>query len=237
MQLFCLPFAGGNSYAYRDWGRHLADEIEVVAVEFPGRGRRSDEQLLLTMDALVDDALQTLRAELRGESYAIYGHSMGACLAYLLTYAAIAADLPPPIHLFCTGRNAPSTPIVDRDRYLLPRETFMRELREMGGCPEAVLNDEDLMNYFLPIMRADFQAHSSYAYCPQFPLDITLTTMMGRQDAETDRAKVLAWQRETRRPLDHVEFDGGHFFIVDHLQTITRHISAKLKRSTRPGNS
>jgi surfactin synthase thioesterase subunit len=228
IRLFCLPFAGGNSYAYRDWAQHIADRIEVIPVELPGRGKRAGEDLLLSMDALVDDALRQLRPALR-EPYAFYGHSMGACLAYLLTRAALANSLPPPIHLFCTGRNAPSVMGDYRDRHLLPKAVFIEELRAMGGCPEAILNDDDLMDYFLPILRADFQAHASYVYRPELPLDIPVTVMMGMEDAETERAAVLDWQRETKHPLDVVEFSGGHFFIADHLSAIGRHISEKLR--------
>tara|TARA_Y100001968_G_C19347110_1_gene712669 strand:- start:246 stop:944 length:699 start_codon:yes stop_codon:yes gene_type:complete len=227
VRLFCLPFAGGNSHAYRDWAKHLGADIEVDAVELPGRGRRSGEPLLLSMDALVDDALQQMRPRLEAP-YAIYGHSMGACLAYLLTHAIGDADLPVPLHLFCSGRNAPSVTGEDRGRHLLPRDDFIRELREMGGCPDAILNDHDLMDYFLPILRADFQAHASYAYQPRPPLGVALTAMMGTEDRETERAAVVEWQRETQHALDLVEYPGGHFFINDHLPAIARHISAKL---------
>ena len=228
IQLFCLPFAGGTSYAYRDWGQHLSDWIEVVPVELAGRGRRANEPLLSSMEDLVDDVLEQVRRSLC-EPYAVYGHSMGACLSYLLVRAALTESLPLPCHLFCTGRNAPSIAGNYRDRHLLPKAAFIEELRAMGGCPEAVLNDADLMDYFLPIMRADFQAHASYVYRPTSAFDIPLTTMMGSADAETERAAVLDWQRETQQPLDFVEFAGGHFFIVDHLPAIGRHISEKLQ--------
>ena len=107
IRLFCVPYAGGNSYSYRDWQKHTAEFVDVVPIELPGRGRRSSEALLVGMDALVEDVFAQIRP-LMPEPYAIFGHSMGACLGYLLTRRILDAGLCPPVHLFCSGRDAPS---------------------------------------------------------------------------------------------------------------------------------
>jgi len=226
IRLFCLPYAGGNSYAYRDWQKHTAEFIDVVPIELPGRGKRSSAPLLFSMDAMVEDVFRQIRPLLH-EPYAIYGHSMGACLGYLLTRKILETDLPQPMHLFCSGRDGPCVASNHRNRHLLPRDDFIEALREMGGCPEEILNDDELMDYFVPILRADFRAHASNSYRPTRAFDIPLTTMMGLQDVETTRTGVLEWQRETKKKINIREFSGGHFFISDHLPEIGRCISAQ----------
>ena len=227
IRLFCLPFAGGNSYSYRDWQEHTADFIDVVPIELPGRGRRSSEPLLLNTDQLTEDIFQQVEPLLR-EPYAVYGHSFGACLGYLLTRRGIAARLPEPTHLFCSGRQAPCVK-KDRDnRHLLPRPEFVEVLRQMGGCPEEILNDDELMDYFEPIIRADFQADADYAYQQTLAFDIPLTVMIGQQDGETTCEGALKWQQETVREISFQAFPGGHFFIFEHLSEIGRLISHRL---------
>ncbi len=100
----------------------------------------------------------------------------------------------------------------------------------MGGCPDAILNDRDLMDYFLPTFRADFQAHDSYEDESRRPLSIELTVMLGEKDPETDRKSAVEWQRETQYPLDLVEYPSGHFFIDEYFPDVAYHISQKLKK-------
>ena len=227
IRLFCLPFAGGNSYSYRDWQKKTADFVDVVPIELPGRGRRSAEPLLRSTDQLAEDIFRQIES-LLCEPYAVYGHSFGACLSYLLTRRIIAAGLPEPMHLFCSGRQAPCVK-KDRDnRHQLPRPEFIEMLREMGGCPEEILNDDELMDYFEPIIRADFQADADYAYQQVPAFDIPLTVMIGLQDGETTREGGLQWQRETVRGITFRSFQGGHFFIFVHLDEIGRLISDSL---------
>jgi surfactin synthase thioesterase subunit len=226
IRLFLVPFAGGSSYSYRGWQNHVGPEIDVLPVEFPGRGRRPGEPLLTTMDALVADVLEQIQPD--GEPYAIFGHSMGACVAYLVARRICDEGYPPPLHLFLSGRNGVSTPSDDRRRHLLPTQDFIEVLRQMGGCPEEILADDDMTSYFVPILRADFQAHASYLHEPAASLGLPFTALLGEADCETSRAEVGRWQEETGQPLEVLKFGGGHFFIFDHINDIGKYISRRL---------
>ena len=102
-------------------------------------------------------------------------------------------------------------------------------LRELGGCPKEVLEDEELVDFFVPIIRADLQVNDTYEYEEPQPFSIPLTAMRG-EDEETTYEKLLEWQKETVERISIIEFPGDHFFILDHLSEIGRIISRELAR-------
>src|SRR5690606_40893251 len=96
--------------------------------------------------------------------YAIYGHSLGSLLTYLVTIRIIREGLNKPVHLFVSGRGGPSIPRKEPPTSELPRPAFINKLRELGGFPDDLLNDEDVMNFFEPILRSDFRGVETYQY-------------------------------------------------------------------------
>src|SRR5262245_46733711 len=82
LRLLCLPFAGGASSLYRSWPRALPS-IEVWPVELPGRGARMDEPPCADMTELCD-GLSAAIDQVADLPLALYGHSMGARIAFEL---------------------------------------------------------------------------------------------------------------------------------------------------------
>ena len=226
VRIFCIPFAGGNAYSYKDFKDHTADFVELVPLELPGRGRRFGEGLLTSLEKMADDLFAQVRGELQGP-YAFYGHSMGGRLGYLLVRRALAAGLPAPMHLFVSGCAAPSV-VHHRQRYQLPRDEFIAMLHSMD-CPPQVLHNEELMEVFEPVLRADFEANDTFEYHELAPFDLPITVMIGTEE-ETSREDALKWQQVTAQKIVIVEFSGGHFFIFDHLPELGRIVSQRLQR-------
>jgi surfactin synthase thioesterase subunit len=225
LRLFCVPFAGGNAYSYKDLKKHLAGFVELVALELPGRGRRFGEPLLTCLDEMVADLHSQIRGQASG-SCALYGHSMGGRLVALVARRMLQEGTGTPAHLFVSGCPAPSA-VRPRRRHLLPRDEFISMLHQMD-CPPEVLRNEELMEVFEPVLRADFEANDTFQHRPQTPLHVPITAMLGTSD-ETTREEVLRWQEETTTELSVQEFDGGHFFIFDHLPALGRIISEGLE--------
>jgi surfactin synthase thioesterase subunit len=220
--LFCLPFAGGSSYSYRDLQRH-ADDVRFVVLELPGRGRRFSEPLLTTLLDMSDDLFQQIRDRLDG-AYAVYGHSLGAGIGYLLIKRIIREQCPLPQRFFVSGREAPSLPVKQKGRHLLPRAQFIEVLKRFEGTVPEVLENQEMMDLFEPVLRADFQALDTYAYEKTEPFDVPITVMRGSEES-VSRDDVLKWQDETIRKIDFLEFSGGHFFIFSHAEEIGRILS------------
>jgi surfactin synthase thioesterase subunit len=226
INLFCFPFAGGSKYSYAPYIKYAPPNVKVIAINYPGRGGRFQEKLSVDLDAIVDDAYRQIKGNLHN-TYAFYGHSMGTVVAYLLTKRIVKDGLRVPIHLFVTGRAAPS--IIDRDApmHRLPKDEFLVKLKELGGSPDEVLNDGELMNFFEPILRADFEALENYHYADTEPFDIPITVMTGLEEEITlDDAR--SWAKETTLSVDVRQFPGKHFFIFDHPKEIMKIIGQKL---------
>ncbi len=218
--IFCLPFAGGSSYSYQDFQRYANDALRIEAIDLPGRGRRFSEPLLTSLNHMADDVFNQIRDRLN-RPYAIFGHSMGACIAHVLTRRIIREGCPPPRHLFVSGRESPSVPCKEKNWHLLSIREFLDILKRFEGTSRQVMENRELMDLFEPVLRADFQALAEYRYEKRPPLDIPITVLRGSRDSVT-RADALQWRDETTASFSLLEFDGGHFFIFRHADRIAK---------------
>ncbi|HKX29143.1 MAG TPA: alpha/beta fold hydrolase [Blastocatellia bacterium] len=228
VNLFCFPFAGGNAHSYQELAAHLPESIRMVPVELPGRGRRADERLRKNLMELVDDLLPQV-SDRGPEPYALFGHSMGASLAHELTRRLTdrrAGGIAPPVHLFVSGRQAPIVPPKHR-RWDLPRSEFLNMLRRLGGCPPELLEDDELMEFFEPILRADFEAVESHVAGPAAPFETPITVLIGDRDEVTPE-EADHWQQETTHPITVSRLTGGHFFLFDHWARVAALITSKI---------
>lgn len=221
VRLFCFPFSGGSAISYRELGAAIGT-IDVTTLELPGRGRRFSEPPLYTVEGMVDDLLEQIGPVLR-DPYALFGHSMGAILAYLVAKRLIARGLPQPLALFASGCRAPAA-ICSEGWHLLPRPAFRAVLADLGGCPPAILVDPELMALYEPVLRADFRAIADYRYASTLPFEFPITVLLGDGDNVSDD-EAGQWQRETTHPLVLRKFVGNHFFIFRHWPNIRQLIS------------
>jgi surfactin synthase thioesterase subunit len=226
MNVFCLPFAGGSKYSYNPYFQYTAP-IKWIALEYPGRGARIREPLLKNLNQIVLDIYDQIKYKL-DEPYIIYGHSMGAKVAYLLTKEIRRNDQAMPLHLFLTGSGGPSVADREPPRYLLPKEQFANTLRDLGGIPDETLNSAMLMDFYEPILRADFEALETHQHQDAEPFDIPVSVIIGTEEQVTYE-DALAWQRETTIPIDVRQFPGTHFFIFDYPMEIVKAIASVLQ--------
>jgi len=218
INLFCIPFSGGNTYSYFEFRKYLSDEIELLLPELPGRGKRISDPLLDSIEAMTEDLYKQIEGKTESD-YAIFGHSLGALLGYALCKKLTHLNMRLPKHLIVSGQTAPSL-IKPENRHALPDEDFLNIMREMGGTPEELLADKSFIQFFLPIIRADFRSVSSYKYVPMADkLDLPITVMLGdREDIKDEEAQ--RWNNETKIPVKIHRFEGGHFFIYNNIKKV-----------------
>ena len=169
MNLYAIPYAGGHSLVYRSLSEALSPQVSLQSLELPGRGKRAKDDLKHDIHDITEDLFQSIRKDvISNNRYAIFGHSMGSLLAYLLTVRIANEGLPMPSHLFCSGHSAPSIPkidmVKDAPKYSASSEVFWAYIDSLGALPPELKEHQELMNYFEPIIRADIQALEKYEY-------------------------------------------------------------------------
>ena len=230
MKFIFIPFAGGSQYSYHQFMQSAHKfNIRIMAVEYPGRGGRFREPLLEDVNEMVEDIFRQVKDHIHGP-YCIYGHSLGAIAGYLLTHKIIAMGLRKPVHLFFSGCAGPSIPNKTPFKNLTTTASFIEKLVELGGCPDELLNNTDLLNVFEPIIRADFAVSDSYVHTPRAPFNIPLTVMIGSGEQITHE-EAQAWQEETSRKIEVKTFEGNHFFILGKEEEILDLLSVRVRNS------
>lgn len=229
MKVFWFPFAGGNKYSYRPMINVPSILLDMVVLESPGRGARMNEPLLTSLDEIVEDGYNQLIAKLDWDQpYAIYGHSMGATVGYLVARKIAEAGLPQPLHLFFTGRPGPSVCRNVVPSYVLNDTEFVERVQRLGGLPDEILNNEDVMDFYMPILKADFHALDRFVYpSDQTPLDIPIDVVIGMNEDIT-MEQALAWKTESRAPVIVRQLPGDHFFIYQHTAYLMKMMTSRL---------
>lgn len=222
-RLFLIPFAGGNSWSFRCLKPYLEPALAYLPLELPGRGRRMKEPLRTTLEGLADDLEQQLEQAGLDSPYALFGHSMGGILAWLLAHRLWQAGRPIPRHLFVSGCRAPA--LVARGgrcRDELDSEAFLEMLEDLGGLPRELLAEREMMQLFEPILRADFGAVDRYRHQPRPPLPLPVTVLAGSDDREVSLPESQAWAAETAQRFRLHTLSGEHFFIHTRCDAVAR---------------
>ncbi|MEO2255347.1 thioesterase domain-containing protein [Paenibacillus amylolyticus] len=221
MKLFCIPYAGGSAAIYNQWSSQLIGIAEIIPVELAGRGRRVHEPFYRSFEEVVEDVTSIIVQQLSGDPYAIFGHSLGAILAYETTHKLRSMGYKEPRAVFFSGRSAPHVP--DKDEkivHTLPDEEFIQHLVELGGTPPQFFENTELKNLFLPIIRSDFRLSETYSFKERNNKLLCDTYIFyGKQDDNLS-GDIKEWDQVCHSACNYFEFDGDHFFIHSHSQSV-----------------
>jgi medium-chain acyl-[acyl-carrier-protein] hydrolase len=202
-------------------------DVEVCAVQLPGRENRLAEAPLRSWTILVDRLADALRPELQ-HPFALLGHSMGAILAFELALVSQTRWGLVPLHLFVAGRNAPQVPRAPDCLVGLEDEELIEELRRLKGTPQAVLEDPDLMPLLLPALKADFALCAAYTHVERAPLRCPITAIGGLQDPHTDIRGLQAWRDQTGAAFVVRMVPGDHFFLATYRALVAQMVAESL---------
>lgn len=212
LRLFCFPYAGGGASIYRPWPAALPADVEVLAVQLPGRESRLKDAPFTRLEAMIDALVEAL-GPLLAPPFVFFGHSMGALISYELARRLRAYGRPGPARLIVSGRGAPQIPDPEPPIHQLPEPVFIARLRKLNGTPEEVFSNPDLFDLVMPLLRADFAVNETYVYTPGPPLDCPISAYGGDRDDKVPQGDLEAWQVQTSRGFKLGMFQGDHFFL------------------------
>lgn len=219
--LFCLPYAGGGASIFSGWQKKIGMAIEVRALQLPGREDQFLTQPLDDMSRLVEHLLPTVLA--CDKPFAFFGHSFGALISYELCRRLAGLGIVP--HALIVSARRPPHESKGFCLHDLSDERLKARLRDFGGTPERVLENDALMQMILPVLRADLRAAETYQPPESKPLACPIVACGALDDPLAPADDLHAWQRYTSASFRMAAFTGGHFFLraeQDSLMAVVR---------------
>ncbi len=227
MRLFCFHHAGGGASVYRSWQARMSPDVEVYPVQTPGRENRFNEALRTDLDSLAESIAVAL-LPYQDRPFAFFGHSLGALVAFETARRLRRSGLSTPAHLYVAAHKAPHIPRKGRLLHRLADDEFLSVICDLGGMPECVLIDRDLLDLTLPALKADFAMYETYRYVHDAPLDCDITAFGGLDDPSASWDDLEAWEAQTTGAFAIHGLPGGHFFTATSSAELTRLIRDSL---------
>jgi medium-chain acyl-[acyl-carrier-protein] hydrolase len=227
VRLFCFPFAGGGASTFRGWERDLPPGVDVFAAQYPGHETRLAEAPFRRLAPLLE-ALDDAMRPLLDRPFALFGHSMGALIAFELARKLRREGRTQPKHPFVSGRRAPHVAASRPNVHDRPDEELIAELQHISAIPPEVLQHRELMDLLLPMLRADFEVVETHQHIDEEPLAIPITAFTGRRDAVVSVEQITEWRKHTSGAFALHEIDGDHLFVRGERAALLRVLAREL---------
>ncbi|MFE5326292.1 thioesterase II family protein [Embleya sp. NPDC056575] len=229
--LLCVPFAGAGPSFFHPWREPAANRWRVLSVELPGRERRILEtpyrNVVEAAKNSVDEIVENLG---RGTRTVLFGHSLGAVLAYELVHLLSTRGVPVE-RLVVSGSPGPWT---QRERRAsgLPDEEFLARVEEFAGFRHEALDHPEMRELILPVLQADCEMHENYLPSTDDPISVPICSIRGSRDGLVDADQAREWRDATTSTFAYAEFPGDHMYLVDHAREILDLIEAQSAHDT-----
>lgn len=215
IRLFAIPYAFGSANIYCDLGNEIDTNIEVIPVEYSGHGRRSNEPLLLSLQEIAQDVYSQIQNKIQGE-YVILGYSMGGTVAYELFRLIKKSGKPLPKCVLAFGATEPDYPHRKADFETYNIDQIAKLLKEFGGTPQELLEEEEIIEMVSPVVISDCIALRDYTPSPyeENAISVPLTVLRGAEEIELENCD-KCWRKYCSSDLRYSLVPGGHFFMFD----------------------
>ncbi|MFH9619185.1 thioesterase II family protein [Streptomyces pratensis] len=223
-RVLLFPHGGGSASYYRTWAASAPWDIEFLSVQYPGREDRYSEPVPADIQGLAAELAADLPADGQPLPTVLFGHSMGAVVAYEFARRLSAAG-EPPAGLVVSGHPAPSLTRPGRV-HLGDDEELIQELRRTEATHREILDNASLIQAFLPIIRGDYRLSETYRPLPGDRLSAPVTVLYGDRDPEIHQWEAEGWSEVTGGACEFRTFDGGHFYLEEHREPVVELLTA-----------
>jgi surfactin synthase thioesterase subunit len=229
-RLVALPHAGGSASAFCLLSTALAPEFQVLAVQYPGRQDRFHEPLITDIHELADHVVKALEPYL-DEPLALFGHSMGASVAFE-TARRLERRGVAPTALIVSSRTAPGIGLGrPHTVHELGDAELLAELAVFGAVDSRITEDAELLRYTLDVIRGDYRAVETYRPVAGARVHCPVSVLVGNRDSRVSPAQAAAWEDWAVQGVDLRVFEGGHFFLEDHTDAVAALVRTALWRA------
>lgn len=226
MKLICLPYSGSSSSIFHSWRKNFPEHIHLVPVEYPGRGKRFSEKCSESMSELIDSIYGTVAKEIQDTTrYAVFGHSLGGLASYELVVKLLLQGHQAPEHLFVSGCTPPHLGKSGNFLHELPDDEFLTHIYQLGGMNEDLYANQEMVEFFTPIIKADYKVYELYQGCViprKIPVDMTVFS--GDQDPLVPKESVSQWSWYSSETCQIHMYRGGHFFLHEELEDVIERV-------------
>ena len=232
--LICFPFAGAGPSFFAPWQRFRLEVIDLVPAEIPGRERLIDRPAHEEVEPLVAEAAEGLKdvfSAAQNQGVAVFGHSLGAVLAFELARLIESQALAPLAHVFVSGSPGPATRRENRATGL-DDERFLAKVEELSGYHHAAFDDDTLKSMLLPTLRADVMMHENYLAGRGARIEAPIMAIRGRDDTLVSAQQAREWAGFTRSGFGYAEMPGGHIYLRDAPGPLLHLVQSTIRRST-----
>lgn len=230
MQLFCLSFAGGTAAFYDALSAHLAPEVQVVALEYPGHGARIREPLSNTFAQLTNALYPTFRETYTGGAYAFMGYSMGSIAAVeMLKRILSEEDVPLPCWMFLAAHDPHNKAELAIYSGYEADDLIKERTIRFGGVPPRLQNNRSFWRVYLPLYRADYAMIGRYDFA-NLDLRTNIPATVFYSPTDTPLKEISLWRNYFTDRCELVEYSGSHFFIHEHSEEMAEIIKKRLRQ-------
>ncbi|RMI28374.1 thioesterase II family protein [Nocardia stercoris] len=219
--LVIFPHAGSGASAYRAFSQAFSRDFDVIVLQYPGRQDRAAEPMPAALPEVAAGALAEFLESPwhRGVPVTVFGHSMGSMVGFEFVRQAEAAGVPVQLML-ASGAVAPS-----RAADMPPHPTenddeLLDHMVSLNGTGAEVAANRDIIRMALPALRADYRAFDVYSCAPDVRVDARLHALGGTDDEHVTPYELRLWARHSAHEVPVTLFDGGHFYLHDHVAAI-----------------
>ena len=230
---FCFHFVGGTASMYFPWANLLPDGVLLYAAQLPGRGERIAEPFLQRFADVIEEYVQLFSGQKISLPFVFFGHSMGGLLAYEILAKLVTCYNLPQGYLAVSACKPPHRSVKVCKTSQLDDACFIEKIKQYGGTPAVILEDQTLLQFFLPRLRADTILLENYSYQPKQKLPIPILAFGGTSDKIVTPNDMSDWKEYTNSSFSGKHYPGGHFYLKEAQHQIISDILQHQARLTR----